>query len=370
MWVGFLVAAVIFAGLAAANFLIASLAPWSLVLGGVILAAAGCVCLISGVAGAKHFYQETDALCKRHPNLSPDLWVADAESFVFQQQEYQTKLACYNDSLNHLQEESQTLRQDITALVGENTLGACMSQWSGEIAAWDALENAQAELNQAENHAAALQAMVKAVAPPQTPDTLNSTLSETESLLARIFDEQQQNQHRLGQLQGQSQTMGTEADLSKELSSVKQRIDRLENTYQALEIAQRALDAASSELQRRFAPRIAKRTQELLGKLTGGRYQRLTLATDMTLNASAQDEDVLRSAQWRSDGTVDQLYLALRLAVAEELTPNAPLILDDALVRFDDQRLRSALEILSEEAQQKQVILFTCQSREKAQLPV
>jgi uncharacterized protein YhaN len=61
---------------------------------------------------------------------------------------------------------------------------------------------------------------------------------------------------------------------------------------------------------------------------------------------------------------VDQLYLALRLAVAEELTPDAPLVLDDALVRFDDTRLKAALDILQEMGQNKQVILFTCQGRE------
>jgi uncharacterized protein YhaN len=52
------------------------------------------------------------------------------------------------------------------------------------------------------------------------------------------------------------------------------------------------------------------------------------------------------------------------MAVAEELTPDAPLVLDDAMVRFDDDRLASALDILAEMAENKQVILFTCQSRE------
>ena len=61
---------------------------------------------------------------------------------------------------------------------------------------------------------------------------------------------------------------------------------------------------------------------------------------------------------------MDQLYFALRLAVAEELTPDAPLILDDALVRFDDRRLKNAMVVLGDAAQSKQVILFTCQSRE------
>ena len=68
---------------------------------------------------------------------------------------------------------------------------------------------------------------------------------------------------------------------------------------------------------------------------------------------------------WLADGTIDQLYLALRLAVAEELTPEAPLVLDDALVRFDDGRMAQALKILKEMAKNKQVICFTCQNREK-----
>ena len=99
--------------------------------------------------------------------------------------------------------------------------------------------------------------------------------------------------------------------------------------------------------------------------MTAGRYDRLTLSEDLSLLAGAQQEAVLREVLWRSDGTMDQLYLALRLAVAEELIPDVPLVLDDAFVRFDDIRLKAALEILKEIARDKQVILFTCQSREK-----
>ena len=96
-----------------------------------------------------------------------------------------------------------------------------------------------------------------------------------------------------------------------------------------------------------------------------GKYNRLTLAADFSLQAGAQQENTLRSALWRSDGTMDQLYLALRLSVARELTPEAPLILDDALVRFDEERVRAALDLLTEIALDKQVLLFTCQQREE-----
>ena len=78
---------------------------------------------------------------------------------------------------------------------------------------------------------------------------------------------------------------------------------------------------------------------------------------------------MLRSALRRSDGTIDQAYLALRLAVCREILPReAPLVLDDALARFDDGRLAAALEVLKQEARERQILLFTCQSREKALL--
>ena len=118
------------------------------------------------------------------------------------------------------------------------------------------------------------------------------------------------------------------------------------------------------ELQRRFAPRISTRAQELFGNLTGGRYQRLMLDQEFSISTAAENEDTLHGALWRSDGTADQMYLSLRLAVAEELTPHAPLVLDDAFVRFDDGRLKAALNILNQTGREKQVILFTCQSRE------
>ena len=154
--------------------------------------------------------------------------------------------------------------------------------------------------------------------------------------------------------------------MRKELGRIQTRLEKLDNTYDALTLALETLQEAKLELQRRFAPRITRRAKELLSAMTGGRYDRLHLGEDFSLRAGAEGEAVEQNVLWRSDGTVDQLYLALRLAVAEELIPQAPLVLDDALVRFDDVRLNGALRVLKEQAQTKQILLFTCQSRETA----
>ena len=105
-----------------------------------------------------------------------------------------------------------------------------------------------------------------------------------------------------------------------------------------------------------------------MSAMTGGRYDRLRIGEDLSIWAGAGQEDTLFDTRWRSEGTVDQLYLSLRLAVAEAMLPQAPLILDDALARFDDTRTASAMDILKDMAQSRQVILFTCHSREKKML--
>ena len=196
------------------------------------------------------------------------------------------------------------------------------------------------------------------------PDMLSQSEEETNRLLTECAVEQQHLQNRLGQYQGRMELLGNREIAQKQLKKASSRIGQLEDTYAALQIAQETLAAARAELQRRFAPRITKRAQELLSRMTEGRYHSVTMREDFSLQAGAGQEDTLHDALWRSDGTMDQLYLALRLAVAEELTPKAPLILDDALVRFDDKRMGAAVEILRELSESRQVILFTCQGRE------
>ena len=236
--------------------------------------------------------------------------------------------------------------------------------WQEAQRQWEQYDRARAEAATAKRHFEALNTMVKPVEKPAFPDNLTQNEAQTAQLLAECAGEQQRLQNRLGQYQGRMEIIGSAEDLRLQHKRISDRIAHLEDTYTALTIAQETLMQARSELQRRFAPRITRRAQQLLSAMTDGRYQSLTVGEAFSLPASVGQEDVLHDALWRSDGTIDQLYLALRLAVAEELTPEAPLILDDALVRFDDTRMAAALNILRKMAGTKQVICFTCQKRE------
>ena len=321
------------------------------------------LCRINIVSRRRAERTASDLLGKYKP-LMPEEWVMQAERSSQLQEEYMQAQENREKILAALNQRMEKVREKLHRLTGGSSFAECEKDWKAKLETRKALEDAKQEQKRAEELVQVLRSSYKETPLPQFPDTLNWDAAETQRLLSSCEFDQKQLQTRLGQCQGRMDTLGQEEPLVQQLEAVNERISKLEDVYAALTVAQQTLADAADALQRRFAPRIAKRAQTIFSKLTAGRYQRLTLGQDLSLNTSAQGEDTLHSALWRSDGTADQLYLALRLAVAGELTPDAPLVLDDALVRFDDQRLQEAVRILEEEAEGKQVLLFTCQKRE------
>ena len=306
-----------------------------------------------------------EAIRARYGGGDPQDWLAEAHRFARQQAGYDADLTQYQQSRQQMEQRLAQLNAAIAEAAGERSLPGAIEHWKKTLQMFDALADAQREQKRAADHAETIKAVAKPAKKPDRPDPLTLTETQTAQMLSDAYAEQKQLQQRQGQCQGKMESLGAESILLSQLEAVNARLDKLHKTYQALELALATLEKATAELQRRFAPRIAQRAQELFGKLTGGRYDRLQLQQDLSVNAAAEGETVLHAAQWRSEGTIDQLYFALRLAVAKELTPEAPLILDDALVRFDDIRHAAAMDILRQEAEEKQIILFTCQGREK-----
>ncbi len=358
-------AGILLALLIASQYILQPESPLIFLLGFAVIAVSGILALIWGSAQSKKRQQRIEELFQKYPGITPSRWISSAEDYAAAQENYRTALEKYTTASGNNGAEQAALEETIRAYGADRTLEDAISYWEGIVQQHSLLSVKRREVQNAKEHAIALQAVATTAPEPTRPDEMTLTASETEQELQAAVFLQKQLGIKLGQCIGQAETIGQEDVLKARLDSVSRRISRLEDYYYALEMAQDALYQASNVLQRRFAPRISKRAQELFSRLTAGRYQRITLSDDLSISASAENEDILRSAQWRSDGTVDQLYLSLRLAVAGEVTPDAPLVLDDALLRFDDDRVKSALEVLQEEAQSKQVILFSCQSREK-----
>lgn len=170
---------------------------------------------------------------------------------------------------------------------------------------------------------------------------------------------------------GRCRAIGDAAELEAALTQKRDELAQKQAEYDAIALAMESLQSANAALQNRFSPALSRRAGELFSRLTGGKYESVLLDRTFSAQAGETGESVSHDAQLLSLGTLDQLYLAVRLAICESALPAndpPPIVLDDALVRFDDERCRAALELLLEESKSRQILLFTCQHRESAYL--
>ena len=173
----------------------------------------------------------------------------------------------------------------------------------------------------------------------------------------------------LDRLRGQLHVLGDPVVLESAAHHLQEQISALEGEYDAIRLAMDALERANTALQNRFSPTLGRRTAEIFGALTGQRYSSVVLDRTFRLSAEPAGEGIYRDAGLLSAGTADQLYLAARLAICDLVLPperSVPIVLDDALANFDDERCRAALIWLEEAARQRQILLFTCHGREAA----
>ena len=137
---------------------------------------------------------------------------------------------------------------------------------------------------------------------------------------------------------------------------------RLEEQCRALELAVEELQKAAQVTAGSMERSMSRRASERFSAITDGKYR--LLETDRQRGITVWDGERKIPAGRLSRGTVEQIYFCIRMAAAEILTEEPlPLILDDVFAFYDDKRLESVLKWLS--GQEKQVIIFTCHSREK-----
>ena len=196
--------------------------------------------------------------------------------------------------------------------------------------------------------------------PTQPYEQAAAELAQVQSLLT-------QERTRFDMLTGRIRSLDRSSDLESQLAQKQEQLQALQDEYDAIALAMDALTQANTVLQNRFSPALGARAAEIFSAITGGRYDKVLLSRDFSLSAEMAGDPVSRSVRLLSQGAADQLYLAVRLAICDMVLPGdkrVPLILDDALVTFDDDRLRAALDYLLAESHRRQILLFTCQKRE------
>ena len=234
---------------------------------------------------------------------------------------------------------------------------ACAAAMQAEQKAAAALEDARE--HQCETHERLLQSLDFESGTGEAA-ALYQRRSALESVRTRLRTQQ-------AQLTGAALAIGDPMALRSEHAQLLEQRDALERQYAALALAIETLGRADAELQSRFSPQLAQKAADYMDYLTGGRYDELVLARDLSAKARSADDPTPRDTAYLSAGTADLLYLSVRLALCELTCPTddpCPLVLDDTLVNFDDARAGRAMALFREIAQHRQVILFTCHGRD------
>lgn len=163
-------------------------------------------------------------------------------------------------------------------------------------------------------------------------------------------------------------------EVTKRLSEIEEEIDfyqdKIEQNTEKIKVANITIEnimLISDYIRGDFMPLLKNAISENFSYVTGGRYTEVLIDEDMNISVISADNNEIVEISSLSGGTLDQLYISLRLGLSNLISSNKkiPLILDDSFIQYDEERLEKSLEILDKEKNRRQVILFTCQKREK-----
>lgn len=268
-----------------------------------------------------------------------------------------------------------TCRRRLAALLAQvRTFEPAVTDLSGAQIALASVRRRLAELTAAHQQARetalyrdALQKPDRPVAAAAMPSVPALSKEDVDTELVRVQARLAAERSRFDTLTGHIRSLDRSSDLQDQLAQKREQLSSLQAEYDAIVLAMDALTQANTTLQNRFSPALGARAAEIFSAITAGRYGKVLLSRDFSLSAEMAGDPVGRSIRLLSQGAADQLYLAVRLAICDMVLPaekRVPLILDDALVSFDDDRLRAALDYLLAESEKRQILLFSCQKRE------
>ena len=332
---------------------------------------------IKTVQTVKHIPPDTTAQIFWLKNRRPDRWrdkqqvehsgTLEVESpFAGLTTEELRKLAeSYLPALEELEAQRALLRQKQQILSdGDRRLRTQLSDLLSQVSRWDDSVQSAGDIRR----------FVRETA--QNRDRLAQELqqAQTQLLQAQMSDADDTVTHlqqQIAQVQGRLDAGRDAQALGDQISRLEEELVRQQAEYDALRLSLDALQAANTTLQNRFSPELGRRAAEIFADMTGSTWSHILLDREFHLSAESGSDPTRRSVQLLSAGTADQLYLAVRLAICEMILPpeqNPPLILDDALLTFDDARLSTTLDYLTRLGAQRQILLFTCQGREASLL--
>jgi uncharacterized protein YhaN len=153
------------------------------------------------------------------------------------------------------------------------------------------------------------------------------------------------------------------AGAEEAVAAARQRVDQIRELADLVDETLGLLEAAQRRVHRDLAPMLAAAIREWLPILSGGAYVEAGVnPADLSIEVKEGATGAWRQARLLSEGTREQIYLLLRIAMAQHLVTTAetaPLLLDEVTAQADADRRRAILDMLLTMAASRQLVLFT-----------
>ena len=175
----------------------------------------------------------------------------------------------------------------------------------------------------------------------------------------------------LAQLQGKLSTMEQLqrpiGEIMEEQQALQESCRQYQKTLDAIALAKERLQKVSGEIRKDLTPQLSDRLSRITARLTDGKYTKVLLSRDLHIRLEEPKNHQLVPLTALSRGTMDLIYLAMRMELLQVLSTDTilPLLLDDSFVQLDDSRTSNLLNYLVRN-RQGQVLLLTCHSREES----
>ena len=270
-----------------------------------------------------------------HAGLQEGLETYLVEAGADSLEEYLEKLAGAK-RLQELKHQRSHLEQQLSSLLGDETLKSLQDRI---VEGYDA--------NRKE---------------PRSPDEVLAELDANQKLL-----EAKRNREHALQILMAERGAGIRSlnEVDEERDATVKRLAQLELELQAATYATTVMESVAQKRHSRVAPQLAELASGYLSIITDGAYNELLINRDMQISIRIPQTQSLNQDPERllSKGTVDQIYLSLRLAMVKTMSEDAesvPMVLDDPFAHYDDARVKSAMKLMAEVGKSSQVLLFTC----------
>ena len=153
--------------------------------------------------------------------------------------------------------------------------------------------------------------------------------------------------------------------IEEELVNNNEKMSTLNKLNLSFELAKEILAESYEEMRNTVTPKFTQELSKNISEITEKKYSKIMFNDEQGLIVELESGNYVPASKL-SIGTIDQLYLSLRLSMIDELSEeNLPIILDEAFAYYDTERLTNILEYLDEKYKTHQIILFTCTNREK-----